>query len=160
MYKKVYKIDYTYLINIKHDNLKCWGIALTEPNIGKMIEQVELNAGNWKPEALAIVDINFELWGEKGSVPKESVSYFQKFPLLEMHVGDSVHNNNSFLMKVTEKIGIIVVMEEPHIARLVAINLKGRINALSEFYSLEKFVKEKDKKTRLGNVLKDEKEFW
>jgi hypothetical protein len=134
---------------------------VAEPSIDKMIEQVELNVGNWKLQALAIVDTNFELWGEKGSIPKEFISYYKKFPLQEMHVGDSIHNNNSFLMKVTDKTGIVVVMEEPHIARLAAINLKGRINALSEFYSLEKFVKEKDTSYgKIGKMSDTEKEMW
>ncbi|WXG42282.1 MAG: hypothetical protein WED07_16205 [Candidatus Freyarchaeum deiterrae] len=134
---------------------------MAESSVDKMIEQVERNGGNWKPEALAIVDINFDLWGEKGSVPKEFIAYYKMFPLSEMHVGDTIHNNNSFLMKVTEKTGVIVVMEDPHIARLAAINLKGRINALSEFYALEKFIKVKDKsQEKIEKMSNKEKEMW
>jgi len=74
-------------------------------------------------------------------------------------VGDSIHNNNTFLMKVTEKTGIIVVMKDAHLARLGAINLRGRISALSEFYTIEKFVK-KDKRSRIDRILKDEEDMW
>lgn len=125
-----------------------------EANIDKLIKLVEINVGSWKPEAVAIIDVNRKVWGEKGSVPRDYLDYFEKFSLSEMHIGDSLNNSCSFLMKVTEKTGIIVVMEDPHIARLSAINLRGRLNALSEFYNLEKFIKEKDKKSRFGEMLK------
>jgi hypothetical protein len=127
-----------------------------------MIEQVELNIGNWKPESLAIIDINYKVWGEKGNIPKKCLEYYKKFPLTEMHEGDTIHNSNSFLMKVTEKTGIVVVMKEVSLARLSAINLRGRINALSDFYSLEKLIKEKErgKSSRLDDALKSEKGIW
>jgi hypothetical protein len=126
-----------------------------------MIEQVELNLGSWKPEALAIVDVNYKVWGEKGKVSKDYIEYYRKFPLSDMHEGDSVHNSNSFLMKVTEKTGIIVVMRDVNLARLSAINLRGRINALSDFFDLEKLVKEKDnKRSRLDDALKTEEGIW
>ena len=126
---------------------------MSELNVNMLIELVELNIGSWKPEAVAIVDVNFKVWGEKGSILKEFLDYYLKFPLSDMHVGDIVHNSNSFLMKVTEKTGIIVTMKDPQIAKLAAINLSGRINALSEFYSIEKLVKEKDKKSLLARIL-------
>ncbi|MFB0562500.1 MAG: PAS domain-containing sensor histidine kinase [Candidatus Lokiarchaeia archaeon] len=125
-----------------------------ELNIEKLIKLVEINLGKWKPEAVAIIDVNHKVWGEKGSVPRDYLDYFEKFSLLEMHEGDSLNNSCSFLMKVTEKTGIIVVMEDPYIARLSAINLRGRLNALSEFYNLEKFIKVKDEKSRFGEMLK------
>jgi hypothetical protein len=127
-----------------------------------MIELVELNSGNWKPSGLAIVDINYKVWGSKGIFSKDFLNYYKRFPLSEMHEGDSIHNSNSFLMKITEKTGIIVVMKDVNLARLTAINLRGRINAFSEFYCLEKLVeeKDKDKKSRLGGALKTEKGIW
>jgi hypothetical protein len=114
-------------------------------NVDRLIELVELNIGNWKPLAVAIVDVNYKVWGEKGSVPKNILSYYKKFPLSDMQVGDSINNNGSFLMKVTKKTGVIVVMGDHHISRLAAINLRGRLNALSEFYNLEKLIKEEEK---------------
>ncbi len=133
---------------------------MSEPIIDNMIELVEVNTGSWKPVAVAIVDVNHTIWGERGSVLREFLDYYRKFPLLEMHVGDSVHNNNSFLMKVTEKTGIIVVMNDSQVARLASINLKNRINALSDFYKLEKFIIEEDTKSKMGKVLKKEGEMW
>ncbi|MEM3586733.1 MAG: hypothetical protein QXO71_05350 [Candidatus Jordarchaeaceae archaeon] len=131
-------------------------------NLDHMIEQVELNLGSWKPEAVAIVDINYKVWGEKGKVPRNCIEYYKKFPLLEMHEGDTVHNSNTFLMKVTEKTGIIVMMKDSGLARLSAINLRGRLNALSDFYSLDKLISEKskDKRSRLDDAAKTEEEIW
>jgi hypothetical protein len=116
-----------------------------EINVNKLIELVELNMGTWKPLAVAIIDVNYKIWGEKGSVPKNILGYYKKFPLSEMQVGDNMNNNGSFFMKVTNKTGVIVVMGDHHISRLAATNLRGRLNALSEFYNLEKLVKEEDK---------------
>jgi hypothetical protein len=116
-----------------------------EINVDSLIELVELNVGDWKPLAVAIVDVNYKIWGEKGSVPKNILSYYKKFPLSNMQVGDGINNNGSFLIKVTKKTGVIVVMGDPRISRLAAINLRGRLNALSEFYNLEKFIKEENK---------------
>lgn len=121
---------------------------MSEFILDRMIEQVELNLGSWKPEALVIVDINYKVWKEKGKVPKGCIKYYKKFPLSEMHEGDTIHNSNTFFMKVTEKMGIIVVMKDSSLARLSAINLRGRINALSDFYSLDKLVKEKGVKIK------------
>jgi len=131
-----------------------------ESEIGKLIELVELNVGNWKPLAVVIIDINYKIWGEKGSVPGEYLKYYETFPLKGLHVGDSINNSASFLMKVTEKTGVIVVMQDPHISRLSAINLRGRLNALSEFYTLEKLIKEMDKKTKLDEMRKREEKVW
>jgi hypothetical protein len=132
---------------------------MAELNLDKLVEIVEVNLGRWKPEAVAIVDVNHKVWCQKGNVSGEILDYYNRFPLLDMHLGDSLHNNNTFLMKVTERTGIIVVMNDPQVARLAAINLRGRINALSDFYNLEKLVEE-DKKSKMGNILKKEKGIW
>ena len=105
-----------------------------------MTKLVELNLGRWKPEAVVIIDVNYKVWSEKGNFSRVLLDYYKKFPLSEMHVGDSINNSSSFLMKVTEKTGVIVVMQDPYLAKLSAINLNGRLNALSEFYNLEKFI--------------------
>nr|MDO8082097.1 hypothetical protein [Candidatus Freyarchaeota archaeon] len=130
------------------------------PITGKMIELVELNLGNWKPLAVVIFDINQKIWNQKGKILPEVFNYYKKFPLAEMHVGDSIHNNNTFLMKVTEKTGVIVEMESLHVARLAAINLRGRINALSEFYKLEEFIQEDKETTKFKDAAKSEKRMW
>lgn len=110
------------------------------PDTSKMIELVVLNLGRWKPFAVVIIDINYKVWGQEGEIAPEVLDYFKKFPIKEMHPGDSVHNSNTFLMKVTEKTGIIVGIKDMQLSRLAAINLRGRISALSEFYNLEKFI--------------------
>lgn len=130
------------------------------PNTGNMIEIVELNLGNWKPLAVVIIDINRKVWNQRGEIPPEVFDYYEKFPLAEMHVGDSVHNNSTFLMKVTEKTGVIIEMESLHVARLAAINLRGRINALSEFYKLEEFVQEEKESTKFNDASKLERRMW
>jgi hypothetical protein len=125
-------------------------------NIDNMIELVELNVGSWKPLAVAVIDINYKIWGEKGKLSKDELKYYETFNLSGMHVGDSINNKCSFLMKVTDKTGVIVVMGDPNICELSAINLKGRINALSDFYTIENQIKEKQKKSILERILKKE----
>lgn len=110
-------------------------------NIEKLPELVELNVGNWKIEAVYVIDSNFKIWASKGDVKNNILNYYRKFPLSEMEVGDIIiHNKNSFLLKVTEKTGVIVVTPEPHYSLVVAANLKGRINALNEFYKLDELI--------------------
>ena len=110
-------------------------------SVDRMIELVELNVGRLKPEGVGIVDAKYKVLGDKGSFPKGTLDYNKKFSLSDMHRGDSIHNKNTFLMKVTEKTGIIVAMSDLHTARIAAINLRERINDLSEFYNLEKSIK-------------------
>ena len=111
------------------------------PSLDRMIELVELNIGRLKPEAVGVVDVKYQVLGEKGSFPMGTLDYYKKFPLSDMHRGDSIHNKNTFIMKVTDKTGIIVVMSDLHTARLAAINLRERINDLPDFYDLEPMVK-------------------
>jgi hypothetical protein len=115
-------------------------------SLNKLTKLVELNMGRWKPEAVVIIDVNHKVWSEKGSFSRNLLNYYDKFPLSEMHVGDIINNSTSFLMKVTEKTGVIVVMQDPYLAKLSAINLNGRINALSDFYNIEKAINEKNEK--------------
>ncbi|MEM3586274.1 MAG: hypothetical protein QXO71_03035, partial [Candidatus Jordarchaeaceae archaeon] len=89
---------------------------------------------------------------------EEVLNYYQKFPLREMHIGDTMHNESSYLMKVTEKTAVIIKMEDAHFARLSSINLKGRINALSPFYEIEKYVEEK--KGKLNEIGKTARRMW
>jgi hypothetical protein len=105
--------------------------------VEKLLEDVDRNKGNWNSNGVAIIDINNSIIGLKGDVPKECIEYYLKFPISEMHEGDSIHNGRSFLMRVTEKAAVIVVLKEEHLARLSAINLRGRIFALHDFYLLD-----------------------
>jgi hypothetical protein len=105
--------------------------------VEKLLEDVERNKGNWSSKGVAILDINNSVIGLKGDVPKECLDYYTKFPISEMHEGDSIHNRNSFLMRVTEKTAVVVVLSDEHFARLAAINLRGRISALHDFYLLD-----------------------
>lgn len=110
----------------------------------RLINLVEVNLGNWKARAIFIVDVNFKIWGKRGELDMEVLRFYRKFPFREMHVGDTVHNQNTFMMKVTERTAVIIEMRDSHIARLSAINLKGRMNALSEFCILDDYVEDKE----------------
>nr|MDO8079638.1 hypothetical protein [Candidatus Freyarchaeota archaeon] len=105
--------------------------------VEKLLEDVERNKGNWNSKGVAILDVDSSIIGFKGDVPKECIEYYLKFPISEMHEGDSIHNRNSFLMRVTEKTAVLVVLSDEHFARLAAINLRGRISALHDFYLLD-----------------------
>ena len=128
-------------------------------DVDALINLVEINLGRWKPLAVFIVDVNFKIWGKKGEMPEEILNFYSKFPFGEMHVGDTLHNENTYMMKVTEKTAVLIGMEDSHVARLSAINLKGRINALSEFYTLEKQVEEK-KDSKLNDLGDRMKRMW
>jgi hypothetical protein len=108
--------------------------------IDKMINLIEINVGKWKPTAVVIIDETFRIWGLKGELPEEALNLFRKYILEDIKPGDSIHNGHSFLMKVTEKTAVIVSMKEPSLAVLASANLRGRVNALSDFYGLEKLV--------------------
>ncbi|MEM3587587.1 MAG: hypothetical protein QXO71_09730 [Candidatus Jordarchaeaceae archaeon] len=111
-------------------------------DIEKLINLIEANLGSWKARTILILDVNFKIWGKKGEVSTEVLNFYRKFPFREMHVGDTVHNQNTFMMKIAEKIAVIIEMRDPHISRLSAINLRGRINALSEFSILGEHIKD------------------
>lgn len=110
--------------------------------IDKVMHLIEINCGNWKPISVAIIDQNFKIWGLKGEFPEKSVKLFESYSLDKLKTGDSIHNGNSFLMKVTEKTGVIISMGDEKLSILASANLRGRINALSDFYLVEKLVDE------------------
>ncbi|WXG39670.1 MAG: hypothetical protein WED07_02355 [Candidatus Freyarchaeum deiterrae] len=105
--------------------------------VEKLMDDVERNKGKWDSNGLAIINIENAVMGIRGKVPDEYIEYYTKFPISQMHEGDSINNGNSFLMRITEKTAVIVVLKEEHIARLSAINLRGRIAALNDFYLLD-----------------------
>jgi len=109
------------------------------PPIDKMINLIELNLGSWKPRSIVVIDKDFKVWGLRGEIPEKTVELFEKYSLEELKPGDSIHNGNSFLMKITEKTGVIVSMDDVRLSILASANLRGRINALSDFYLLEEF---------------------
>nr|MDO8082402.1 hypothetical protein [Candidatus Freyarchaeota archaeon] len=108
--------------------------------IDTMIKLIEINLGKWKPLAVVIIDKTFKIWGLKGEFPEKALKLFEKYTLDEMKPGDSIHNGTAFLMKVTEKTAVIVEMNDVKLSIHASANLRGRINALSDFYKLEKFV--------------------
>ena len=122
----------------------------------EVFETIDTNLGSWKAQGIAILDVNFKVWGVKGELSDDIFSFYEKFSLIDMHIGDTVSNNNTFMMKATDKIGVIIVMKDTHLAMLSAINLKGRINALSDLHELEKHIeteeKPKDAEKYLRNV--------
>jgi hypothetical protein len=108
--------------------------------IDEMIKLIEINVGNWKPVAVAIIDKNFKIWAMRGNMPQKILALFANQSLDEMRPGDSIHYDSTFLMKVTEKTAAIISMGDVRLSILASANLRGRINALSEFYKLEKFI--------------------
>ncbi len=112
-------------------------IMLQSQLLEKLMDDVERNKGNGNSRGIAILDVNSSVIGLKGDVPRECIDYYLKFPISEMYEGDSIHNKNSFLMRITEKTAVLVVLSEEHFARLAAINLRGRISALHDFYLLD-----------------------
>ncbi|MGQ9723538.1 MAG: hypothetical protein ACUVXA_19730 [Candidatus Jordarchaeum sp.] len=108
--------------------------------IDRMINLIEINCGNLKPTSIAIIDKNFKIWGLKGEFPEKAVTLFENYSIDELKPGDSLHNENSFLMKITEKTGVIISMYDEKLSILASANLRGRINALSDFYLLEKLI--------------------
>ncbi|MGQ9720561.1 MAG: hypothetical protein ACUVXA_04470 [Candidatus Jordarchaeum sp.] len=113
--------------------------------IEKLMDDVERNKGKWNSKGIAIINIENSIIGIRGKVSEECIEHYLKFPISEMHEGDSIHNGNSFLMRVTEKTAVIVVLGEEHFARLSAINLRGRISALHDFYLLDLDEKQSEK---------------
>ncbi len=119
--------------------------------IEKLMDDVERNKGKWNSKGIAIINIENTIMGIRGDVPEECIEHYLKFPISEMQEGDSIHNGSSFLMRVTEKTAVIVVLSEEHFARLSAINLRGRIAALHDFFLLD--LDEKHSEKILGDGL-------
>ncbi|MGQ9723195.1 MAG: hypothetical protein ACUVXA_17970 [Candidatus Jordarchaeum sp.] len=129
----------------------------------KLLDDVERNKGNWNSRGMAILGVDSSVICLKGDVPREFIDYYMKFPISEMHEGDSIHNKNSFLMRITDKTAVLVILSDEHFARLAAINLRGRISALHDFYLLDLDSKDRERILRgrtiegessiLGNVL-------
>ncbi|MEM2959411.1 MAG: hypothetical protein QW261_14020 [Candidatus Jordarchaeaceae archaeon] len=132
---------------------------LGDLDLDALINLVEVNLGKWKPSAILVLDVNFKIWGKRGELPEKILDFYRKFPFQEMHPGDTLHNESTFMMKVTDKTAVLVRMEDSHVSRLAAINLKGRINALSPFYTLDKQVEEK-KESKLNEVERKVKRMW
>ncbi|MBS7287870.1 MAG: hypothetical protein KIH01_03770 [Candidatus Freyarchaeota archaeon] len=106
----------------------------------KLLKVIESNIGKFSVEAIYIVDGDFNVWAHKGEIKGEVIGYYRKFPLATLNIGSFVCDKKSFLLKTTERTGVIVVMKEEHHTIMAAANLKSRINALSEFYELDKAI--------------------
>lgn len=120
--------------------------------IQKLMDDVERNNGKWNSKGIAIINTENSIIGIRGEVPDEYIEHYLKFPISEMHEGDSIHNGSSFLMRITEKTAVIVVLNEEHFARLSAINLRGRISALHDFYLLDLDEKHSEKILGKGTI--------
>jgi len=105
-----------------------------------IVKIIEANVGKLAVEAIYVIDTSFKIWASKGEIKGDILGYYRKFPLATMNVGSLVHDKKSFLIKTTERTGVIVVMKEEHHTMMAAANLKNRINALSEMYKLDKIV--------------------
>lgn len=118
-------------------------------NPEKLLRIIESNIGKLSAEAIYIIDGDFNVWAHRGEIKGEIIGYYRKFPLATMNIGSLVCNKKSFLLKITERTGVIVVMKEEHHTMMAAANLRSRINALSEFYELDKAIEilEKEKKS-------------
>lgn len=107
-------------------------------NPGNIVKIVESNIGKLAVEAIYVVDTNFKIWALKGEVKGDVLGYYRKFPLAMMNIGSMVHDKKSFLIKTTERTGVIVVMKEEHHTLIAAAKLKERLNAFSEMYELDR----------------------
>lgn len=82
-------------------------IMLWNQLLDKLLDDVERNKGNWNSRGMAILGVDSSVICLKGDVPREFIDYYMKFPISEMHEGDSIHNKNSFLMRITDKTAVL-----------------------------------------------------
>lgn len=127
----------------------------------KLMGVVEANLGKRRANGIAIVDDRFRVWASKGWVRREDLARYSKLPMRELEVGSLVHDNQSFLLKVSDRFMVYVSMEERGLSMIAAAALKGRINALSEFYKLDKALDEAEKgEGKLNALLKEAAEAY
>jgi len=114
-------------------------------NTENIVKIIESNIGKLAVEAIYVIDTNFKVWAFKGEIKGDVLGYYRKFPLSMMNIGSMVHDKKSFLIKTTERTGVIVIMKEEHHTMIAAAKLKNRINALSEMYELDRILEILDK---------------
>lgn len=112
--------------------------------MNEFLRLVELNVGSTPLSAVAIIDVNFRIWAVKGKLEDilEVLKKYENVPLSEMKTGEEIHDGGSFLMKVTDKSYVLAAVKNPLLVKIAIANLRGRINALSSFYVLDKLIDE------------------
>ncbi len=115
---------------------------MSEIDFNEFLRLIELNVGSISLSTVAIIDANFKIWAIKGKLD-DAIKILKKYenaPLPKMKMGEEVHDDGSFLMKVTDKSYVLAAVKNPLLIKIAIANLKGRINALSNFYILDKFI--------------------
>ncbi|MBS7247902.1 MAG: hypothetical protein QXW47_07995 [Candidatus Jordarchaeales archaeon] len=115
-------------------------------DVNELLRLVELNVGSIPLSAVAIIDMNFRIWAVKGKLEDilEVLKKYENVLLSKMKTGEEIHNDGSFLMKVTDKSYVLAAVKNPLLIKIAIANLRGRINALSSFYVLDKLIDESD----------------
>lgn len=118
---------------------------LHEDELEKFVKLVELNVGSIPLSAVAIMDENLRIWAVKGKMEDilELLKKYNNVSLSKMKVGDEVHDDGSFIMKVTDRTLVLASPKNPLLTKLAIANLRGRINALSTLYVLDKLAEQK-----------------
>ncbi|MBS7287924.1 MAG: hypothetical protein KIH01_04065 [Candidatus Freyarchaeota archaeon] len=117
------------------------GCSLGEDNLEDFLKLVELNVGSTPLSAIAIIDLKFRIWAMKGKLD-DVLKKYENVPLHEMKTGEKIYDNDSFLMKVTDKLFVLAAVKNPLLVKVAVANLQGRINALSSLYILDKLIEE------------------
>lgn len=127
----------------------------------RLMGVVEANLGRRRARGIAIVDDRFRVWASRGGVRREELAKYSKLPVGELEVGSLVHDSQSFLLKVSDRFMVYVSMEEKELSMIAAAALKGRMNALSEFYKLDKALEEAERgEGRLNSLLREAAEAY
>jgi len=121
-------------------------LPLNKIDVNELLRLVELNVGSIPLSAVAIIDMNFRIWAVKGKLEDilEVLKKYENVLLSKMKTGEEIHNDGSFLMKVTDKSYVLAAVKNPLLIKIAIANLRGRINALSSFYVLDKLIDESD----------------
>ncbi len=127
----------------------------------RLMGVVEANLGRRKARGIAIVDDRFRLWAVRGGVGRDDLAKYSKLPVKELEVGSLIHDSQSFLLKVSDRFMVFVAMGENELSMVAAASLKGRINALSDFYKLDRALEEAEKEGgRLNSLLRETAESY
>ncbi len=111
----------------------------------RLMGTVEANLDRRRARGIAIVDDRFRLWAVRGQVAREDLAKYSKLPVGELEAGSLIHDQRSFLLKVSDRFMVYVAIAESELSMLAAATIKSRINALSDFYRLEKLLDEIEK---------------
>ncbi len=121
-------------------------VASLDGLLESLLHTVEVNLGRRKPKSICIVDGDMNVWASRGEVDASVISKYKGIPFDRLEAGSLLHDSSSFLLKVSDRFGVLVSMSESDLSMIAAANLKGRLGALSEFYKLDKVVSEVEKR--------------